>query len=496
MRTALWRGSSTILVLASVTALGQLAHANAATAGLIYLVSVLGLTVRQGFLAGVLAALIATACFDYFFLPPSGTFFVEAAQDWFALASFLVAATLGSTVTSQLVGREHARAIEAEGRQREIEALYNLCVDLFTASASPGGLDAATSRALRTIGVRAGGLLLQAGTEAESGGWIGGARDLELHKFLDRAATPTDWQEPGASPGLQNVRIPVVVGERVAGVLVAYGTRARRETLESVAKLVALSFERERLLIEEARLEALQASDSLKTSLLRAISHDLTTPLTAMLLSLGTLRRELATDTQRSETVTLIVEEATRLHRRIKDLLAMARLESGGFALQREPSPPADLFRAARENLGGIAAQRRIESRVARECPDLDVDPSLALEILVNLIENAHRASPAGEPIELFAARHPDDDSRVRLEVLDRGSGLAGEGMRLSSEDASDALATGDGLRKGLGLEIARSFAAAHGGGLSLVPRKGGGVCVQIDLPAARLDDAACLEDS
>jgi signal transduction histidine kinase len=59
--------------------------------------------------------------------------------------------------------------------------------------------------------------------------------------------------------------------------------------------------------------------------------------------------------------------------------------------------------------------------------------------------------------------------------------------MSLSDEDPSPALSTGDGLRKGLGLEIARSFAAAHGGSVSLAPRKGGGVCVQIDLPAARL---------
>jgi two-component system sensor histidine kinase KdpD len=482
-RGFLAQAASALAVSGAAAFAAHLLEVDAVTASMIFLVGVLCLSARMGFVAGALASVLATLGFDYLYLAPAGTLLVADAQGWISLGCFLLATTLAS----RLVGSARERSVEAAGRQREIAALYELCVDLFTASARPGGLDAATSQALRTIGVRSGGLVLPAEEQSEPSGWIGGAGDFELHKFLDRGLAADASTDSEPSSGLRNVRVPVVVDGRTAGVLVAYGTRARRETLESVAKLIALSFERERLLTEQARLEGLQASDSFKTSLLRAVSHDLSTPLTAMLLSLGTLGRELANDAERRTTIDLIVEEATRLHRRIKDLLAMARLESGGFALQREPSPPADLFRAARENLGGIAAKRRIESRVARECPDLDVDPSLALEILVNLIENAHRASPASEPIELVASRHPDDDARVRLEVLDRGTGLAGESMHLSGEEPSPAVSTGDGLRKGLGLEIARSFAAAHGGSLSLAPRRGGGVCVQIDLPAARL---------
>jgi two-component system sensor histidine kinase KdpD len=411
-RSILAKMAAALAVSGAVTFATHLLQVDALTACMIYLVAVLCLSARLGFLAGALASVFATLGFDYSFLPPTGSLRVEDADSWISLGCFLFVTTLAS----RLVGSARERSVEANGRQREIEALYDLCVDLFTASARPGGLDAATSQALRTIGVRSGGLVLPAEGQAEPSGWIGGAGDFELHKFLDRAL-PTDTStEPAPSFGLRNVRVPVVVDGRTAGILVAYGTRARQETLESVAKLIALSFERERLLTEQARLEGLQASDSFKTSLLRAVSHDLSTPLTAMLLSLGTLDRELAQDPERRATINLVVEEATRLHRRIKDLLAMARLESGGFALQREPSPPADLFRAARENLGGIAAKRRIESRVDRECPDLDVDLACAGD--PRELDRERASSLAGERTDrALRCATSRRQSRVRLVV-------------------------------------------------------------------------------
>ncbi len=479
------QGLAAVGVVVAATLFSQAIAANAVTGGFIYLVTILALAVWQGFLAGTIGSLLATACFNFFFFPPIGTFHIDDPQNWIALSCFLIA----TTVASRLVVRERRRAVEAESRQREISALYDLCVDLFTASARPGGLDAATSRALRTIGAEGGGLILLPEGEpgGEAGAWVGGAKDLEVHRLLDQASA-VGTRDDRSSKGWRNVKIPVVIGGRAAGHLVAYGTRANHETLESVARLIGLALERERLLEEQARLEALKASDSLKSSLLRAVSHDLTTPLTAILVSLESLRREVADRPGGSATVNLLVEETSRLNRRIQNLLVMARLESGGFEPRREPTPAADLFRAARENLRPVASSRRIEAHVAPGCPDLDVDPSFALEILVNLIENAHRASPPAAPIELVAAAHPEDPFRVRLEVRDRGRGLPDAALLRSGPVPSLAeTPTGDLPGKGVGLEIARSFAAAHGGTLDLLPRDGGGVCARIDLPAAAI---------
>jgi signal transduction histidine kinase len=116
------------------------------------------------------------------------------------------------------------------------------------------------------------------------------------------------------------------------------------------------------------------------------------------------------------------------------------------------------------------------------DCPDAYVDPSLALEVLVNLIENAHRVSPPGATIELIARRHPLDPERIRIEVLDRGPGLP---PGVIDADGNISTPAGDTAQRGLGLEIARNLAAANGGSIGLAPRNGGGTIARIDFPAA-----------
>jgi two-component system sensor histidine kinase KdpD len=458
--------ASAAIAVASAVALA--AGANAITVGYLYLVVVLLLAVWGGLGTGVVGSLVATACFNYFFLPPTGTFHIADRENWVALVAFLAAAT----IASRLVARERQRAAEAESRRREIQALYDLSLELFTAGSTPAALNDATARALRGIGAQSGGFLVgdedDAGVTSEAG-WIGSAADLETHRLL--AAAP---QQPG-------LRLPIEVDGRRVGSLVAYGLRAPRATVESLARLVALAVERERLLAERARLEALQESEAMKTALLRAVSHDLSTPLTAIGLHLSALGRQIPAQGDAAATLHALAEAAGRLERRITSLLAMARFEAGLFAPRREPTPAPDLFRAAREHVAHIAPARRIEARVEAECPELEVDPSLVVEILVNLIENAHRASPPGEAIELAAGRVAGYPRQVWLEVRDLGHGLTPQA----------AAAADGGSRRGLGLEIARSFAAAHGGTVSLAARSPRGVVARVELPAAALAEVA-----
>ena len=174
----------------------------------------------------------------------------------------------------------------------------------------------------------------------------------------------------------------------VAARTLAQKAEQRRNEIET------LSAEREHFIEQHAHMEALRESEALKTSLLRAISHDLTTPITAVSIRTESLRRRAGDDRDLRDDVDAIAEETSRLRRRIDNLLAMARLEAGKAKPRREPTPPADLFRAARENLPLVFVARPVPVHVDADCPDADVDPSLALEILVNLLENAHRVSP------------------------------------------------------------------------------------------------------
>jgi two-component system, OmpR family, sensor histidine kinase KdpD len=466
--------------LALVTAAGRAINLNPSTIGFAYLIVVLLISVRGGLLAGAVASIAATLCYNFFFFPPLYTFTIENPANWFALVAFLVA----SVTVNRLVVAARVQADKAEQRRTELETLYGLSIDLFTATNRVGALGEAAGRALTLLGARAGGLVLFDGSPFRQNviSWNGDKPDEieDLIAGVGRHKEPLEFPSPLG----RDVYLPLVVGGKTTGALVARGTEASQQALVSASRLVALAVERERFLEENAHLQALRESESLKTSLLRAISHDLTTPITAVIIRTESIRRRAGTDSELLEDVAAIAEETARLRRRIDNLLAMARLEAGKAKPHREPTPPADLFRATRENLPIVFSARPITVHVDADCPDANVDPSLALEILVNLVENAHRVSPPGATIELLARRHPLDPNKLRIEILDRGPGLP---PGVVDADGNVAAETSDVAQRGLGLEIARSLAVANGGSIGLAPRPGGGTIARVDLPVALL---------
>jgi two-component system, OmpR family, sensor histidine kinase KdpD len=476
-RHAIVWGLAAVGGVAAVTAGGTALRLNPNTAGFLYLLVVLLVSLRGGLLAGTSASILATLSYNYFFFPPLYTFVIHEASNWVALATFLVT----SVVVSRLVIAARIEADRAEQRRGELETLYGLSIDLFTATNRVGGLGEAAGRALTLFGARAGGLVLFDGSPyRQKVVWWTGEKPDEIEDLIAGIGRHREALEL-PSPLGRDVYLPLFIGGKAIGALVARGTQASRPALVSASRLVGLAVERERFLEDQAHLQALRESETLKTSLLRAISHDLSTPLTAITIHTEALRRQAEGD----PAVAGIVSETSRLRRRIENLLSMARLEAGKTTPRREPTPPADLFRAVRENLPVVFQSRPVTVTVDADCPDANVDPSLALEILVNLIENAHRVSPPDAPLELTARLHPLDASQVRLEVLDRGPGVP---AGIADADGNlVAGATSDVVQGGLGLEIARSLAAANGGRVGLTPRPGGGTVARLDLPSAPL---------
>lgn len=253
---------------------------------------------------------------------------------------------------------------------------------------------------------------------------------------------------------------------------------ARREAEEARQ----LAVERERLLSEAAHLAAVRESEALKTSLLRAVSHDLRTPLTAMRLEIESLDGLLADRPEAQAIVRGLAAEQGRLARRIDNLLAMGRLEAGLARPHPEAVPAGDLLRAARESLSQILAGRNVEIYVEPRCPDLWADPSLTLEVVANLLENAARLSPSDRSLELAACAEPPEG--VRVEMLDRGPGVP-EGVKRLLQGPLELGGSGDSVSGGLGLQIARSLTEANGGSLALLDRPGGGTIARLTLPAA-----------
>ena len=470
--------------LATITATGSMVRLNAATASFAFLVAILLFSVRGSARLGIAMSLLATACFNFFFLPPLHNFTIADPANWVALIAFL----LTSIVVNRLVIAARTQAAAAVARRRELETLYALSIDLFAATNRVGALGEAAGRALRLLGAAGGGLVLYDGSfyRQKVVCWSGAKGD-EVEDVIAGVGRHREALSI-PSPFGTDFYLPLILGGKVSGALVVRGNTASTEALESAGRLVALAVEREHFIEENTHLQALKESDALKTSLLRAVSHDLTTPLTAIIIQTQALKRLAGTTGELGQSVESIATETNRLRRRIDNLLAMARLEAGRYTPRPEPTPAADLFRLLRDHLPNVFAEHPISIEVAPDVPDVFVDPSLALEMIANLLENAHRAAPPDSPISLMARRHPLDPKKVRLEVLDRGPGLIVASAAHAEEDEPITfVASSDVAQRGLGLEIARGLAAASGGTVSLSNRPDGGAIAHIDLPAADL---------
>ena len=327
------RWAAVPLALGGVIVVSRAAGANEITAGLLLLVAVLGLATWGGWTVGAVASVAATLCLNYFFLHPTGTFAIEAPSNWVALGCFLAA----STLVSRLVARARQEAAEALARQRELEVLYDLSFGLFTAdvfTANRGALGEAASRTLRALGSESGALFL-AGSEPVL---LMGAPEVDV-TFVDAARKSSGILEDGGTS-----YIPLQIGSHAGGVLLAAEPSAPPAVLEPAVRLLALAVERERLLREAAHLEAVRESDTLKTALLRAVSHDLRTPLTSMRLEIESLERRFAGRPEELASLHDLSRQQEQLTRRIDNLLALARLEAGVAHPHPEPTPAGSLI--------------------------------------------------------------------------------------------------------------------------------------------------------
>ena len=504
-RTPIERGvalAAVVVAVAATTLVGRFFGANATTAGFLFLLAVLFLTLRWGLLAGAAASIASTLAFNFFFLPPLHTLTISDPANWAALAAFGITAV----VTGRLVAAERHRAEEAEAKRRDTQTLYDLCFGLFTATNRPGRLDEAAAHTLAALGAVRGGLVLVEEGQARCVWTVGESDEIAREPGVGQAIATEQVVELVPAAGTRRQAAPLAVGGRLSGALVVAGGRTDPGLLASAARLLALAIERDRLIEQSTRSEALAASDRLKTALLRAVSHDLRSPLTAMAIGIEALLRDSPESSPDRIRLLVVARERERLGRRVDQLLTAARLEAGLLHPHLEPIPAAELFRAARENLELVLADRKVEIEIAHDCPELATDAALVIEALVNLIENAARVSPPHSELRLSAVAEGGQDRgdglrwppRVALEVADRGPGLpAGLVEQFADAPTGRRGATSfplpsflEGGRGGLGLAIVRQLAAACGGSFEMRDRIDGGASARLILPAFHPDAA------
>jgi two-component system sensor histidine kinase KdpD len=419
--------------------------------GVVYLLPVLLVSAFWGARLGVAAALVSAAAFNYFHLPPVGRFAIAESRNWVALLAFLTVAMAAST----LAELARARAAEAVDRSREAD----LAAELAKLLLAPGGslaeaLAVAARRLAEAIG--AGSASIELGTVAADER----RESIALHDGTSQIGT---------------LVIPV-------GLPAAQEARLREWIVPSLQSILAAALTRERLQAEVVETASLRRSDELKTALLRSVSHDLRTPLTAIVAGAGALQTAGLSTQERDEVQAGIVKDASRLSRLIDKLLDLSRLQAG----TAEPQPlwcsVDEVLREAVEHAGG--AETAYTFALDPDLPLLRADAAQIERAFANLVENAARHA-GGKPVSL-RARVVGGNLVIR--VVDQGPGIApSEHERIFTP----FYRAGEGQGSGLGLAIARGFIEANGGRLTVESLPGQGTSFVAVFPAALLAPAS-----
>ena len=432
-----------VLLVSAVVALLK-PHVPVLSLGALYVLAVLPVAIFWGTALAAVVSVASMLAFNWFFLPPAHSFHLREGQNWLALAVYLAIAF----AVSALAARARARREDAEQRRAEAHALAEAALDLLRGRSLDEELGRLAALTAGVLGVEGARLELgeQPPHEAEQALPVEAGLRCVATLFLDEEAT---------------------VDEAV-----------RRRFLPSLAALLAVVAERSRLEAEALEAEALRRSDALKTALLRAVSHDLRSPLTAILASADALASPgLALEAgDRLELAEAIRGEATRLDRVVGQLLDVSRLEAGAVEPHRELWHVDELVGQALAGLGGETSRVRVD--LAPATPPVEVDAAQVERVLANLIDNALHYSPPGSGV---VVRAEPGATELRLHVVDRGPGLPPEQREALFQPFRRGAA---GHGSGLGLAIARGFAEANGGRLWAQDDPAGGHLV-LALPLA-----------
>jgi two-component system, OmpR family, sensor histidine kinase KdpD len=414
--------------------------------GVVYLLAVLIVSTYWGLGLGVITSVISAAAFNFFHLPPVGRFTIADSRNWVALGAFLAVAVAVSTMAELA----RARAREADDRRREAALVAELSRLLLGEPELEEALVLTARRLAEAIGAPWAAIELTVVAHDERRIAIAlSDRDTRLGTLL----LPAELDEEA----LQRL------GERV---------------VPSLESLLAAAVTRERLQSEVVETASLRRSDAVKTAVLRSVSHDLRTPVTAILTAASVLRSPSLADEERAEVGEVILEASGRLGRLIDKLLDLARLQSGSATPQPSWCSLEEVLNEAREQLPPDAGSFRFA--LDPDLPLIRADPGQLERAFANLLENAGRYS--GEKPVSVRARVVG--RRLRIRVVDQGPGISrAEQDRIFSPFYRVAQSGAQDRGSGLGLAIVRGLIEANGGRVSVESLPGQGASFVIELP-------------
>ena len=429
-------------------------HPPSALVAVVYVLAVVVAARLGGAISGAVASILAFLALNFFFTSPLHTFAVAEPEDLVALIVFLVVAVIvGLLLSSAVEAKESAQ-------RRELEA-----------------------RLLNRLATK---LLSGEPTEKVLGDLAEGIRDLfgfrrcEIHTSF--TAAPSVAGEATDHP--PHVVHAKAHGDQIGEIRIWSDDHdvlsSNEETvIGSLATQLALALEGMRLSVEVRRAELDAQSAQLKAALFSGITHDVKTPIAAIMASVTSLIDGHGfKEVDRRDHLETIKQEAERLHRVVNNLLDVARLRAGALVATKVATPIDEVMESVINRLGPLLEGRTIEMRIADDVPEIPIDVVQIDQVLTNLLENAVKFTPPDSPISLSAVgRH----EVVRVTVADHGPGVqADDRVRIFEPfERGEEPASGTGL----GLAISNAIVVAHGGRMWVSNNAAGGAAFTFELP-------------
>jgi two-component system sensor histidine kinase KdpD len=442
------------------------------TVDLVFLLAVLAVAVRFGLAPSLLASVAASLCYNFFFLPPIYTFTITDPTNVAAFIFFTVVAV----VVSNVAARVRTQAMTAVLRARTTESLYSFSKKLAGVGSLDDVLWASAYQTALMLKVRVVLLLPENGTIAVRGAYP----PEDILDEADLAAAKWAWQNNRSAgrgsdtlPGAKRLFLPMRTGRGAIGVVGLDSDKPgpllspdERRLLDALIDQSALAIERVFLVEDMDRVKRNAETDRLRSALLTSISHDLKTPLAAVLGSASTLR-DLSgklNDAAKAELLATIIDESERLNRFIANLLDMTKLESGAIAPNVAPHDLREIIDTALRRASKILSHHKVELKLAKTLPMVEVDAVLFEQALFNILDNAAKYAPSGTAIRVEGEQDGPD---VVLRVMDEGEGIPPADLEHIFDKFYRAR-KGDQVRPGtgLGLAIARGFIEAMKGSI------------------------------
>jgi len=458
-----------LLAIAGVTTIDVRLHVNQTTVALMFLVMVLLTSAYWGLRYAVLMSIGATAAFNFFFLPPFGTFTIADPQNWVALFAFLVTAL----VASNLSERARREAERSKQRRREVERLYGLSQRLLASENLAELLNSLPSYVRDTFSLNSVAMLV-----ADHATIYRSTLDAKFEESVLRSTLLRG--EPITQAAVSYV--PLRLGMRTVGALAVTGDELSRATLDALGSLAGLAIERARALEALSKNRAEQEHERLRSALLDSVAHEFRTPLTSIKASITTLLSGTALDEQsRRDLLVVIDEETDRLNRLVGEAAEMAQLDSGKFKLDLQLHSIRDAVDPAIQDSKAVLENHPLQVEAAADLPKVQIDLPRMREVVMHLLENAGKYSPAGTPIKVTSEVKGD---RLVTSIADRGPGIDPFEQSLIFEKfyrGRDQRYAAPGT--GMGLAIAKVIVEAHGGSIGVVSQLGSGSVFSFALP-------------